>query len=83
MKTGNGGMGGYYDGVNWLDIDKILWDFSVNTKEWNVSMNARKGSATKEDLQDFKEEILHQFHVIFGGVVDRVKQVVEGVATVN
>ncbi len=46
-------------------------------------MNGRKGSATKEDLQDFKEEILHQFHVISEGVIDQVKQVAEGVATVN
>ncbi len=46
-------------------------------------MNGRKGSATREDLQHFKEEILHQFHVIFGGVVDQVKQVAEGVATLN
>ena len=46
-------------------------------------MNTRKGSATKEDLQGFKEEILHQFHVISEGVIDQVKQVAEGVATVN
>ncbi len=46
-------------------------------------MNGRKGSATKEDLQKFKEEILHQFHVISEGVVDQVKQVAKGVATVN
>jgi hypothetical protein len=46
-------------------------------------MNARKGCATKEDLHNFKEEILHQFHVISEGVIDQVKQVAEGVATVN
>ena len=46
-------------------------------------MNARKGNATKEDLQNFKEEMLHQFHVISKGVIDQVKQVAEGVATVN
>ena len=46
-------------------------------------MNTRKGSATREDLQGFKEEILHQFHVISEGVIDQVKQVAEGVATVN
>ncbi len=46
-------------------------------------MNGRKGSATKEDLQNFKEEILHQFHVISEGVIDQVKQVAEGVGTVN
>ena len=46
-------------------------------------MNTRKGSATKEDLQHFKEEILHQFHVVSEGVIDQVKQVAEGVATGN
>jgi len=46
-------------------------------------MNGRKESATKEDLKNFKEEILHQFHVISEGVIDQVKQVAEGVATVN
>ena len=46
-------------------------------------MNTRKGSATKEDLQGFKEEILHQFHVVSEGVIDQVKQVAEGVANVN
>ena len=46
-------------------------------------MSTRKGSATKEDLQDFKEEILHQFHVISEGVIDQVKQVAEGVMNVD
>ena len=46
-------------------------------------MSTRKGSATKEDLQNFKEEIVHQFHVISEGVIDQVKQVAEGVANVN
>jgi gas vesicle protein len=52
-------------------------------KEGNLSMSTRKGSATKDDLQNFKEEIVHQFHVISEGVVDQVKQVAEGVANVN
>ena len=38
-------------------------------------MSTRKGSATKVDLQNVKEEIVHQFHVISEGVVDQVKQV--------
>jgi len=46
-------------------------------------MSTRKGSATKEDLQNFKEEIVYQFHVISEGVIDQVKQVAEGVANVN
>jgi hypothetical protein len=52
-------------------------------KEGNLSVNTLKGSATKEDLQNFKEEILHQFHVISEGVIDQVKQAAEGVANVN
>jgi predicted RNase H-like nuclease (RuvC/YqgF family) len=52
-------------------------------KKGKLSMNTRKGSATKEDLQDFKEEILHQFHVVSEGVIDQVRQVAEGVANVN
>jgi hypothetical protein len=46
-------------------------------------MSAQKGSPTKVDLQNFKEEIVHQFHVISEGVIDQVKQVAEGVANVN
>ncbi len=46
-------------------------------------MGPRKASATKEDLQNFKEEILHQFHIISEGVIDQVKQVAEGVVNVN
>ena len=46
-------------------------------------MSTQKGSPTKEDLQNFKEEIVHQFHVISEGVIDQVKQVAEGVANVN
>jgi phage-related minor tail protein len=46
-------------------------------------MSPPKGSPTKEDLQNFKEEIVHQFHVISEGVIDQVKLVAEGVATVN
>jgi predicted nucleic acid-binding Zn-ribbon protein len=52
-------------------------------KEGNLSMNTRKGSATKEDLQGFKKEILQQFHVVSEGVIDQVKQVAEGVDNVN
>ena len=46
-------------------------------------MSTQKGNPTKEDLQNFKEEIVHQFHVISEGVIDQVKQVAEGVANVN
>jgi hypothetical protein len=46
-------------------------------------MSTQKGSPIKEDLQNFKEEIVHQFHVISEGVINQVKQVAEGVANVN
>jgi len=46
-------------------------------------MSTQKGSLAKEDLQNFKEEIVHQFHGISEGVIDQVKQVAEGVANVN
>jgi len=43
----------------------------------------RKTPGSKEDLKKFREEIVHQFHVISEGVIDQVKLVGEGVATVN
>jgi chromosome segregation ATPase len=46
-------------------------------------MGDRKASGSKEDLKKFKEEIVHQFHVISEDVISQVKQVAEGVANVN
>ena len=46
-------------------------------------MPSQKGGVAKQDLKGFKEEIVHQFHVISEGVIDQVKQVAEGVANVN
>jgi phage-related minor tail protein len=46
-------------------------------------MPSQKGGGTKQDLKSFKEEIVHQFHVISEGVIDQVKLVAEGVETVN
>jgi phage-related minor tail protein len=43
----------------------------------------RKAPGSKEDLKKFKEEIVHQFHVVSEGVIDQVKLVGEGVATTN
>lgn len=42
-----------------------------------------KTSKNKEDLKKFKEEIIHQFHVISEDVISQVKQVAEGVANVD
>jgi hypothetical protein len=41
-------------------------------------MNSPKDSVTKEDLQLFKKEIIHEFHVISEGLIDRIKLVAEG-----
>jgi archaellum component FlaC len=46
-------------------------------------MSTRKIGATKEDLQNFKEEIVHEFHIISEGVISQVKQVAKGVVNVN
>ena len=46
-------------------------------------MPVRKNSSKKEDIQNFKEEIIHEFHVISEGIISQVKQVAEGVANVN
>ena len=36
-------------------------------------MPSQKGGVAKQDLKGFKEEIVHQFHVISEGVIDQVK----------
>jgi DNA repair exonuclease SbcCD ATPase subunit len=46
-------------------------------------MSDRKVPGKKEDLKKFKEEIVHQFHVISEDVISQVKQVAEGVANVD
>jgi hypothetical protein len=46
-------------------------------------MGDRKIPGSKEDLKKFKEEIVHQFHVISEDVISQVKQVAEGVANVD
>jgi hypothetical protein len=46
-------------------------------------MADRKVPRSKEDLKKFRDEIVHQFHVVSEGVIDQVKLVAGGVATVN
>ncbi len=41
-------------------------------------MDARKDHLTKKDLKSFKEEIVHQFHVISEGLIDQIKLLAEG-----
>jgi hypothetical protein len=46
-------------------------------------MGDGKAPGGKEDLKKFREEIVHQFHIISEDVISQVKQVGEGVANVN
>jgi ABC-type oligopeptide transport system ATPase subunit len=48
-------------------------------------MSTREQAASKEDLKDlqkdlklFKEEIVHEFHVVSEGLADQIKLVAEG-----
>ena len=41
-------------------------------------MNTSKEAATKEDLEKFQQEIIHEFHVISEGLVDQIKLLAEG-----
>ena len=38
----------------------------------------RKEVPTKEDFKKFKEEIVHEFHVISEGLIDQIKLLAEG-----
>ena len=46
-------------------------------------MPARKPPKAKEDSKSFKEELIHQMHVISENVIDQVKLVAEGVSNVD
>jgi len=46
-------------------------------------MGSQKANVTKGDLKTFKEEIVHQFHIISDDVISQVKLVAEGVANAN
>jgi hypothetical protein len=48
-----------------------------------LRMVIQKGPVTKEDLKAFKEEIVHQFHIISEGLRSDVMQVAKGVVTVS
>ena len=48
-----------------------------------LRMVTQRGPVTKEDLKTFKEEIVHQFHIISEGLRSDVMQVAEGVVTVS
>lgn len=55
----------------------------MNVEKRKFSMGVRKegttkDSAIKKDLQNFKEEIIHQFHLISEGLIDQVKLLSKG-----
>jgi len=41
-------------------------------------MGARDEFATKADLKEFKEEIIHEFHIVAEGLTDHMKLLAEG-----
>ncbi len=41
-------------------------------------MNASKEAATREDLEKFQQEIVHEFHVVSEGLIDQIKLLAEG-----
>ena len=42
------------------------------------TMGAKGNGITKKDLQSFKDEIIHQFHIISEGLIDQIKLLAEG-----
>jgi chaperonin cofactor prefoldin len=69
------------------NVDRFwnLCHFIVNKNNPTEMMNmvVGKSAATKEDLKKFKEEIVHQFHVISEDVISQVKQVAKGVVNLD
>ena len=41
-------------------------------------MNGHNDGIIKKDLKEFKEEIIHEFHIISEGLIDQIKLVAEG-----
>ena len=42
------------------------------------ALSVPKEVVTKEDMNKFKEEIIHEFHVISEGLIDQIKLLAEG-----
>jgi hypothetical protein len=42
------------------------------------AISAKADGITKKDLQSFKDEIIHQFHIISEGLIDQIKLLAEG-----
>ena len=43
-----------------------------------TTISTQRDSATKKDLQAFKDEIIQQFHIISEGLMDQIKLLAEG-----
>ena len=43
-----------------------------------TTIEAKGNGITKKDLQSFKDEIVHQFHIISEGLIDQIKLLAEG-----
>jgi len=50
----------------------------MNVVKEKKAASVRKEFATKEDLKKFKEEIIHEFHIISEGLIDQIKLLAEG-----
>ena len=42
------------------------------------TIETKGNGITKKDLQSFKDEIIHQFHIISEGLMDQIKLLAEG-----
>jgi hypothetical protein len=42
------------------------------------TIETKGNGITKKDLQSFKDEIIHQFHIISEGLIDQIKLLAEG-----
>ena len=42
------------------------------------TIGTKGNGITKKDLQSFKDEIIHQFHIISEGLIDQIKLLAEG-----
>jgi hypothetical protein len=42
------------------------------------TIGGKGNGITKKDLQSFKDEIIHQFHIISEGLIDQIKLLAEG-----
>jgi hypothetical protein len=65
-----------------LDEVQRLWLFNpaeiTKMIKREKAVSIRKEVETQEDLEKFKEEIIHEIHVISEGLIDQIKLLAEG-----